>query len=249
MIEIKSPWPRGPRPARWLNGGPTVNLPLIEPTSTEPQDVDLESALENNSEFSQRGVTVLSVEPQTARVRFVEVVQVNDVRIQPVGTDGGRWLMSRPSLNKSMCGCPLPCWNPWVDHPPWSWKQRLGPASAKNWPAAEPPRPGCEAYATPETSPSATVHPGGGGGARQPHCITVVHRAHARSIARGRFARSEPRLRVDAPRHLRGHGGTQPRSAERIGKPSTTWWYSESSIFAVTNGCPAPTSNIASINL
>ena len=48
----------------------------------------MESALENNSEFSQRGVTVLSVEPQTARVRFVEVVQVNDVRIQPVGTDG-----------------------------------------------------------------------------------------------------------------------------------------------------------------
>lgn len=88
VIEIKVRGLAAPAGARWLNGGPTVNLPLIEPTSTEPQDVDLESALENNSEFSQRGVTVLSVEPQTARVRFVEVVQVNDVRIQPVGTDG-----------------------------------------------------------------------------------------------------------------------------------------------------------------
>ena len=88
VIEIKVRGLAAPAGARWLNGGPTVNLPLIEPTSTEPQDVDLESALENNSEFSQRGVTVLSVEPQTDRVRFVEVIQVNDVRIQPVGTDG-----------------------------------------------------------------------------------------------------------------------------------------------------------------
>jgi|GEM_PF-4791848 len=88
VIEIKVRGLAAPAGARWLNGGPTVILPLVEPTSTTPQDVDLESALENNSEFSQRGVTVLSVEPQTARVRFVEVVQINDVRIQPVGTDG-----------------------------------------------------------------------------------------------------------------------------------------------------------------
>ncbi|RPG08462.1 MAG: hypothetical protein CBB84_006750 [Phycisphaera sp. TMED24] len=88
VIEIKVRGLAAPAGSRWLNGGPTVDLPLMEPTSSEPQDVDLESALENNPEFSQRGVTVLSVEPQTARVRFVEVVQVNDVRIQPVGTDG-----------------------------------------------------------------------------------------------------------------------------------------------------------------
>ena len=50
--------------------------------------MDLESVLEGNPEFSQRGVTVQSVEPQTARVRFVEVIKVLDVRVQPVGTDG-----------------------------------------------------------------------------------------------------------------------------------------------------------------
>ena len=48
VIEIKVRGLAAPAGARWLNGGPTVNLPLPEPTSTEPQEVDLESTLENN---------------------------------------------------------------------------------------------------------------------------------------------------------------------------------------------------------
>ena len=46
VIEIKVRGLAAPAGARWLNGGPTVILPLAEPTSTKPQDVDLESALE-----------------------------------------------------------------------------------------------------------------------------------------------------------------------------------------------------------
>ena len=46
----------------------------------------MESALEDNSEFSQRGVTVLGGAQTAACV--LSAVQVNDVRIRPVGTDG-----------------------------------------------------------------------------------------------------------------------------------------------------------------
>ncbi|MAV54865.1 MAG: hypothetical protein CMJ28_02805 [Phycisphaerae bacterium] len=88
IIEIKVRGLAAPAGARWLNGGPTIDVPLPEPSSSEPQEVDLESVLEGNPEFSQRGVTVQSVEPQTARIRFVEVIKVLDVRVQPVGTDG-----------------------------------------------------------------------------------------------------------------------------------------------------------------
>ena len=246
VIEIKVRGLAAPAGARWLNGGPTVNLPLIEPTSTEPQDVDLESALENNSEFSQRGVTVLSVEPQTARVRFVEVVQVNDVRIQPVGTDGRAladvttepeqvdvWLPS--SLLESLGGPSALVVEAEVGARVRQELARSGTSTARlrglRNAGDQPPLPRftleeVEVQGNPTTSSTVPTP-------------VQLHVAGSPEASPGYERR---------PRHLRGHGGTQPRSAEEL-EALDNVVVLESSIFAVTNGCPAPTSNIASINL
>ena len=108
-----------------------------------------------------------------------------------------RWLMSRPSLNKSMCGCPLPCWNPWGDHPPCCGSRGWGPRPP-DLPCRNLHGPAARLTQRRRSAPFATVHPGEEEG-RQPHRITVVHRAHARSIARGRFTRSEPSYELTPP--------------------------------------------------